>query len=102
MVMHACSCRENVVKECQEEASIPAELAARATPAGAVSYTSLQASKPAGPFLLFTDDDAPYELPARHACAPGFYPVNWGINGHAAELAAPAWHACPCAFFLSA
>lgn len=30
------------MKECEEEASIPAELAARATSAGAVSYTSLQ------------------------------------------------------------
>ncbi len=40
-----CSCMENVVKECEEEASIPPELAARAKPVGAVSYTSLQ---PAG------------------------------------------------------
>lgn len=37
-----CSCMENVVKECEEEASIPPELAARAQPVGAVSYTSLQ------------------------------------------------------------
>ena len=36
------SCMENVVKECEEEASIPTELAARATAVGAVSYTSLQ------------------------------------------------------------
>ena len=37
-----CSCRENVVQECQEEASIPPELAAQAVPAGVVSYTALQ------------------------------------------------------------
>ncbi|KAL4423749.1 hypothetical protein ABPG75_001050 [Micractinium tetrahymenae] len=42
---HGLSCMENVVKECEEEASIPPELAARARPVGAVSYTSLQ---PAG------------------------------------------------------
>lgn len=38
-----CSCQENVVKECEEEASVPEALAVRATPTGAVSYTSLQA-----------------------------------------------------------
>lgn len=37
-----CSCQENVVKECEEEASVPEELAVRARAAGAVSYTSLQ------------------------------------------------------------
>lgn len=42
---HGLSCMANVVKECQEEASIPAALAARAKPVGAVSYTALQ---PAG------------------------------------------------------
>ena len=42
----ACSCQENVAKECQEEASIPAELAAGARAAGAVSYTSLQVCCP--------------------------------------------------------
>lgn len=35
---------ENVIKECQEEAGIPQELAARAIPVGAVSYTNLQSS----------------------------------------------------------
>lgn len=39
-----CSCQENVVKECEEEASVPEELAVRARAAGAVSYTSLQVS----------------------------------------------------------
>ncbi|EFN51490.1 hypothetical protein CHLNCDRAFT_27994 [Chlorella variabilis] len=41
---HGLSCQENVVKECQEEASIPPELAAKAIATGAVSYTSLQAA----------------------------------------------------------
>lgn len=41
---HGLSCAENVIKECEEEASIPVELAQRARPVGAVSYTSLQAS----------------------------------------------------------
>ena len=38
------SLRENVIKECQEEAGIPAELASKAVPVGAVSYTSLQSA----------------------------------------------------------
>ncbi|KAI7844901.1 hypothetical protein COHA_001550 [Chlorella ohadii] len=42
---HGLSCQENVVKECEEEASVPEQLAVRARAAGAVSYTSLQ---PAG------------------------------------------------------
>ncbi|KDD76359.1 hypothetical protein H632_c254p0 [Helicosporidium sp. ATCC 50920] len=36
------SCRENLTKECWEEAGIPQELAQRAVPVGAVSYASLQ------------------------------------------------------------
>lgn len=36
------SLAENVVKECQEEAGIPKDLAERAVPVGVVSYTSLQ------------------------------------------------------------
>ena len=42
---HGLSCQENVIKECGEEASVPAALAAGARAAGAVSYTALQ---PAG------------------------------------------------------
>lgn len=41
---HGLSLAENVAKECQEEAGIPAALAAAAAPVGAVSYTSLQSS----------------------------------------------------------
>ena len=40
---HGLSPQENVIKECQEEASIPRELAQLAVPAGAVSYCSEQA-----------------------------------------------------------
>lgn len=60
---HQRSCAENVVKECQEEASIPAELAAQAKPAGAVSYTSLQAMRAGGP--------ASEQKHLAHVC--GFY-----------------------------
>jgi hypothetical protein len=35
---HGLSPHENVIKECEEEASIPRELAQKAVPAGAVSY----------------------------------------------------------------
>ena len=40
---HGLSPQENVIKECEEEASIPRELAQLAVPAGAVSYCSEQA-----------------------------------------------------------
>ena len=38
---HGLSPAANVVKECWEEAGIPAELAGRAVPAGAISYEAL-------------------------------------------------------------
>lgn len=41
---HALSCQENVIKECWEEAGIPASLAEKAIPVGAVSYVALQAA----------------------------------------------------------
>ncbi|KIY91613.1 Nudix hydrolase 20, partial [Monoraphidium neglectum] len=49
------SCRENVVKECGEEASIPQELASQAVATGFVSYVSIL---PEGlkPDVLFTYD----------------------------------------------
>ena len=40
MQPHGLSVRENLVKEAQEEAGIPRQLAEQAKPAGAVSYTS--------------------------------------------------------------
>lgn len=36
------SLADNVVKECQEEAGIPEQLARKAVPVGVVTYTSLQ------------------------------------------------------------
>lgn len=42
MQPHGLGPQENVIKECEEEASIPRELAQRAVPAGAVSYSSEQ------------------------------------------------------------
>lgn len=39
MQPHGLSPHENVIKECEEEASIPRELARKAVPAGAVSYS---------------------------------------------------------------
>eukprot|EP00884_Botryococcus_braunii_P009748 jgi/Botrbrau1/18775/Bobra.0386s0093.1 len=38
------SCEDNVVKECEEEASVPEELARTAMPVGCVSYESMQPS----------------------------------------------------------
>jgi isopentenyldiphosphate isomerase len=38
---HGLSPSANVVKECEEEANVPADLAARAQPVGVVSYTAL-------------------------------------------------------------
>lgn len=38
---HGLSCQENVIKECEEEASIPKDLAQTARPVGAVSYLTI-------------------------------------------------------------
>lgn len=38
---HGLGLMENVIKECEEEASIPASLASRARPAGAISYNGI-------------------------------------------------------------
>jgi len=38
---HGIPLRENLLKECREEAGIPAELAARAVPTGAITYNGL-------------------------------------------------------------
>lgn len=64
---------ENVVKECEEEASIPPELAVHAKPVGAVSYTSLQ---PAGlkRDVLFCFD---LELPVDFVPQP-LVSTSWG------------------------
>jgi 8-oxo-dGTP pyrophosphatase MutT (NUDIX family) len=41
MQPYGLSCADNVVKECWEEAGVPAELAAAAVPVGFVSYVSM-------------------------------------------------------------
>ncbi len=66
--------RENLIKECAEEADIPPELAARAVPVGAISY---QHETPEGlkPDVQFVYD---LELP------PGFVPRN--TDGEIAEF----------------
>ncbi|MFO1350119.1 MAG: DUF4743 domain-containing protein [Gammaproteobacteria bacterium] len=58
--------QDNLIKECAEEAAIPAELAARALPVGAVSYC-LEVEHGLRPDVLFNYD---LELP------PDFVPVN--------------------------
>jgi 8-oxo-dGTP pyrophosphatase MutT (NUDIX family) len=63
---HGIGLRENMIKECAEEAGIPRHIAQRVRPAGAISYVL---ETPAGlrPDVLFTFD---LELPAD------FQPVN--------------------------
>ncbi|PNH06646.1 Nudix hydrolase 24, chloroplastic [Tetrabaena socialis] len=62
---HGLSCRENVEKECGEEAGIPPQLAATARPVGAVSYLTISATG-YKPDVLFCYD---LELP------PDFVPT---------------------------
>jgi hypothetical protein len=62
---HGLSCRENVLKECAEEAGIPPALAATARPVGAVSYLTIAANG-YKPDVLFCYD---LELP------PDFIPT---------------------------
>eukprot|EP00877_Chromochloris_zofingiensis_P004791 jgi/Chrzof1/14312/Cz08g32180.t1 len=57
---HGLSCRDNVVKECWEEAGVPEHLAAQARPTGFVSYVSFT-DEGLKPDVLFCYD---LELPA--------------------------------------
>ncbi|GAB4816343.1 hypothetical protein N2152v2_003389 [Parachlorella kessleri] len=63
---HGLSCGENIVKECGEEAGIPADLAWKARAVGAVSYTSLKLGG-LGRDVLFCYD---LELPADFVPQP--------------------------------
>jgi len=63
---HGIGLRANVIKECAEEAGIPAALAARARPAGAISYV-METPQGLRPDVLFTFD---LELPED------FEPIN--------------------------
>lgn len=56
---------ENVIKECEEEASIPADLSQKAVPCGAVSYSSVTSAGAKREVLFLYD----LELP------PDFVPV---------------------------
>ncbi|GFR47377.1 hypothetical protein Agub_g9089 [Astrephomene gubernaculifera] len=71
---HGLSCAANVLKECEEEAGIPAPLAATARPVGAVSYTTISASG-YKPDVLFCYD---LELP------PDFVPTP--LDGEVSEF----------------
>jgi hypothetical protein len=61
---HGLGVRENLIKEAEEEAAIPAELAARAVPVGAVSY---RCERPEG---LRDDVLFCYDLELPEAFAP--------------------------------
>ncbi|KAG1674420.1 hypothetical protein FOA52_012947 [Chlamydomonas sp. UWO 241] len=63
---HGISVMDNVVKECQEEASMPAELARSATPVGCVSYMTIS-SVGLKPDVLFVFD---LKLPESFVPAP--------------------------------
>jgi 8-oxo-dGTP pyrophosphatase MutT (NUDIX family) len=55
----------NVIKECGEEAGIPPSLAARARPAGVVSYTAMQAAGPKRDVLFVYDLELPRDFTPR-------------------------------------
>lgn len=59
---HGLSLAENIVKECQEEAGIPAEVAKKAVPVGAVSYTSLKTGGLGRDVLFCFDLELPEEF----------------------------------------
>ncbi len=59
---HGLSCRENVEKECGEEAGIPPALAARARPVGAVSYLTISASGYKPDVLFCYDLELPHDF----------------------------------------
>lgn len=59
---HGLSCRENVEKECAEEAGIPPALAARARPVGAVSYLTISASGYKPDVLFCYDLELPHDF----------------------------------------
>ncbi|CAI5507331.1 unnamed protein product [Closterium sp. Naga37s-1] len=53
---HGISCRDNMIKECEEEADIPRHLAERAVPVGAVSYETVTAANTLKRDVLFCYD----------------------------------------------
>lgn len=86
------TCRDNVIKECAEEAGIPQELASRAIPVSAISYTSLQREGLKRDVLFCYD----LELPADFVPQPqvGRWHAVWdGQPG--ARVSVQAW-VCVC------
>ncbi|CAI5957751.1 unnamed protein product, partial [Closterium sp. NIES-65] len=53
---HGISCRDNMIKECEEEADIPRHLAERAVPVGVVSYETVTAANTLKRDVLFCYD----------------------------------------------
>ncbi|CAI7850728.1 unnamed protein product [Closterium sp. NIES-54] len=66
---HGISCRDNMIKECEEEADIPRHLAERAVPVGVVSYEIVTAANTLKRDVLFC-----YDL----LLPPDFTPRNTG------------------------
>lgn len=56
------SCKENVIKECDEEAGIPREIAERAMPVSAVSYEDIEASRLKRDVLFCYDLELPFDF----------------------------------------
>ncbi|CAI5991813.1 unnamed protein product [Closterium sp. NIES-64] len=72
---HGISCRDNMIKECEEEADIPRHLAERAVPVGVVSYETVTAANTLKRDVLFC-----YDL----LLPPDFTPRN--TDGEVAEF----------------
>lgn len=69
------SCAENVIKECWEEAGIPKDLAAAATPVGFISYVSMS-EEGLKPDVLFCYD---LKLPEDFVPKPQDGEVGWRL-----------------------
>jgi len=84
---HGLSPKDNVVKECAEEAGIPAELALKAQPAGAISYQTASYEKGLSRDVLFCYD---IHLPADFVPVPQDGEVSefmrWPMNKVASTM----------------
>lgn len=56
------SCKDNVIKECDEEAGIPREIAERAISVSAVSYEDVESSRLKRDVLFCYDLELPYDF----------------------------------------
>ncbi|XP_078432265.1 nudix hydrolase 20, chloroplastic-like [Wolffia australiana] len=59
---HGISCKENIIKECQEEAGIPESISRRAVPVGAVSYVDIDGPRYKRDVLFCYDIRLPQEF----------------------------------------